>query len=101
MKKSELKQLIKEEIQKINTSQSIPIIQPSKVEYDKLKTTGKVLISRLSTGFKHSPSPQTYKRYPKGQYEIIVKNPYTKKNEVFFSKTSHTPDGVYLELTEI
>lgn len=95
MKKSELKQIIREEIEGIiNVSQSMPTIQPSKSEYDKLKSTGRVIISRLSTGFRHSPSPQTYKRYPKGQYEIIVKNPYTKGNEVFFSKTTHTPEGV-------
>jgi hypothetical protein len=101
MKKSTLKQIIREEIKNLSTKQSMPVIQPSKAEYDKLKTTGRVLISRLSTGFNHSPSPQTYKRYPKGQYEIIVKNPYDKTNEVFFSKTSHTPEGVYLEITKM
>lgn len=102
MKKSELRQIIREEIGNIiNTSQSIPTIQISKPEYDKLKSTGRVLISRLSTGFKHSPSPQIYKRYPKGQYEIIVKNPYNGDNEVFFSKTNHTPEGIYLEITNL
>jgi hypothetical protein len=102
MKEQELRKLIKEEIENIiNTSQSMPSIQPSKLEYDKLKSNGRVLISRLSTGFRHSPSPQTYKRYPKGQYEIIIKNPYNKTNEIFYSKTSHTPEGVYLEITNI
>lgn len=102
MKKSELKRMIIEELKNIiNTSQSMPIITPSKSEYDKLKSTGRVLISRLSTGFSHTPSPQTYKRYPKGQYEIIVKNPYNKGNEIFWSKTNHTAEGVYLEITEL
>jgi hypothetical protein len=80
---------------------SMVTIQPSKTEYDKLKNHGEVTVSRLSTGFRHSPSPQTYKRYPKGQYEIIVKNPYTKGNEVFFAKVSHTGEGVYLQISKL
>jgi len=79
----------------------MPTVIISKQEYDKLKSTGRILISRLATGFNHKPSPQTYKRYPKGQYEIIVKNPYDKGNEVFFSKTNHTPEGVYLEIMKL
>jgi hypothetical protein len=102
MNKSELKQLIKEEIKNIiKTSNSMPSIQPSKAEYDKLKSTGRVLISRLSTGFRHSPSSQTYKRYPKGGYEIIIKNPYDKTNEIYYTQTNHTPEGVYLEITNL
>jgi len=101
MKKSELRQLIREEIEKVtNASQSMPTIQPSKEEYDKLIKTGKVTISRLSTGVRHSPSAQTYKKYPKGQYEIIVKNPYTKGNEVFFANVDHTDEGVYLQISK-
>jgi hypothetical protein len=101
MKISELKQLIREETKNVLTkSRSMPTIQVSKLEYDELKSKGKTLISRLSTGLNHKPSAQTYKKYPKGQYEILVKNPYNKENEVFFSKTKHTPEGVYLEITQ-
>jgi hypothetical protein len=102
MKISQLRQIIREEIQKeISTSQSMVTIQPSKTEYDKLKNHGEVTVSRLSTGFRHSPSPQTYKRYPKGQYEILVKNPYTKGNEVFFANVIHEDGGVYIQISKL
>jgi hypothetical protein len=102
MKKSELKQLIKEEIDNIiNISQSMPSIQASKKEYDELKQKGKAILSRVMTGPDHFASSQIYKRYPKGQYEIIVKNPYTKDNEVFYTKVNHTPEGAYLEISKL
>jgi len=87
--------------EQIKTTQSMPTVMISKKEYDKLKSTGRVSISRIASGLNLHPSPQTYKTYPKGQYEIIVKNPYTKKNEVFFSKTSHDANGVYFQITEL
>jgi hypothetical protein len=84
----------------INISQKMTSIQISKKEYDKLYNNGSVLINRLSTGFNHKPSPLMYKKYPKGQYEIVVINPYTKKNEVFQAKVTHEDYGIYIELSK-
>jgi hypothetical protein len=102
MKLHELKQIIREEIEKeLTTQQSMPSIQINKYEYDKLKSNNKVLISRISRGFNHKPSPQMYKRYPKGTYEIIVKNPHNKRNEVFMAKTNHDDSAIYILLTPL
>jgi hypothetical protein len=109
MKLQELKQIIREEIQnslnenagEINTSQSMPKIQISKSEYDKLKSTGRIIVTRTATGFNHNVSPLTLKRYPKGQYEILVQNPHDKKYEVFFAKVNHDWGGVYLEISNL
>jgi hypothetical protein len=78
----------------------IPTIIISKKEYQELQNKGKVVISKLATGFRHSPNPTYYKRFPKNLKNIIVKNPITNSNEMFgVSNVIHEPYGVYIHIS--
>lgn len=77
----------------------IPTISISKKEWDELSDKGNVTISKLSTGFRHKPSPQTYKTYPKDLKQIIVINPYNKMKNSFNVSVTHEDYGVYLKIT--
>jgi DNA-directed RNA polymerase subunit L len=78
----------------------IPTISISKKEWDELTNKGKVIISKLSTGFRHKPSPQTYRLYPTNLKQIDVINPYNKMKNSFNVSVKHEDYGVYLTLTE-
>jgi tetrahydromethanopterin S-methyltransferase subunit G len=77
----------------------IPTIIISKKQYQELQNRGKVVISKLATGFRHSPNPKYYKQFPKNLKNITVKNPITNSNEmVDVTEVEHEPQGIYIHI---
>jgi hypothetical protein len=81
------------------TEATTPTVIISKKDYDTLQNTNKLVISKLSTGFRHSPNPKYYTQFPKNLKQIYIKNPITKSNElVDVTEVEHEPQGIYIHI---